>query len=81
MIPKAVADEVRAYFEDLIAWPATVSQQGSAKKQFKLRDDAAVEARTFMSTVHGAMLTARALDDPETFACISRAAIERLTSA
>ncbi|MNQ34276.1 Bacterial regulatory protein, tetR family [compost metagenome] len=78
MIPRAISDEVRAYFGDLSAWLASVLEQGAAKGQLRLRDDAQVDARTFMSTVHGAMLTARAFDDPETFATLARAAIRQL---
>jgi len=81
MIPQAVADEVRAYFGELSAWLASVLEQGAEKGQFHLRGDACVEAQAFMSTVHGAMLTARACGDPAVFASISRAAADRLAAA
>lgn len=81
MIPKEIATEVRGYFDDLAAWMTALMEQGRAKAQFRLRGSAQVEAQTFMATVHGAMLTARALGDPEAFRVISRAAIERLTTA
>ncbi|MBN3802127.1 TetR/AcrR family transcriptional regulator [Paraburkholderia sp. Ac-20336] len=80
MIPQEIADEVHGYFEDLTTWIATVLKKGAAKSQFHLRDSARVEAQTFMSTVHGAMLTARALGNPESFRAISRSAIGRLTA-
>jgi TetR/AcrR family transcriptional repressor of nem operon len=78
LLPPAVADEVRAYFGDLTAWLAKILKQGAATGQFHLGDSAFVEAQAFMSIVHGAMLTARAVDNPEAFASISRAAISRL---
>src|SRR5690606_37230579 len=81
MIPQDIADEVRGYFADLTAWIAAVLEEGSAKGQFQLRESAAAEARTFMSTVHGAMLTARAFGDPAAFQAVSRAAIARLAAA
>ncbi|KAA6133467.1 TetR/AcrR family transcriptional regulator [Cupriavidus cauae] len=81
MIPQEIAHQVRAYFGDLTAWLATVLEAGAAKGQFHLRDTPLVEAQTFMSTVHGAMLTARAFDNPEAFASVSQAAIRRLTGA
>lgn len=81
MIPQAISDEVRAYFGDLTAWLASVLEQGAAKGQFRLRGSALIEAKTFMSTVHGAMLTARAFDDPDVFASISRAAISQLAAS
>ena len=78
MIPQAIAEEVRAYFGELTAWIASVLESGAAKGQFHLRDSAQVEAQAFMSTIHGAMLTARALGQPAVFASISRAAIGQL---
>lgn len=81
MIPQEIADEVRGYFQDLTAWIAAVLDKGAAKGQFNLRHSALVEARTFMSMVHGAMLTARALGNPESFREISLAAIDRLTAS
>ncbi len=81
MIPQAIADEVRAYFRELAGWIAAVLQSGHATGQFRLRDAPAVEAQAFMSTVHGAMLTARACGDAEVFASISRAAIRQLSAA
>ncbi|NYT37354.1 TetR/AcrR family transcriptional regulator [Allopusillimonas soli] len=80
MIPKEVADEVHGYFEDLAAWLARILEDGATKGQFKLRDSAVIEAQTLMSTVHGAMLTARALGKPEIFESISQAAISQLSA-
>ena len=79
MIPASIADEVRAYFGELAAWIAAVLESGAAKGQFQLRDDVQAEAQAFMSTVYGAMLTARACGDPQAFAAISRAALRQLT--
>lgn len=79
IIPKEIADEVHGYFEDLQAWLAKILNEGVTKGQFKLRESVFVEAQTFMSTLHGAMLTARALDKPEAFESITRAAIGQLT--
>jgi TetR/AcrR family transcriptional repressor of nem operon len=81
MIPKEIADEVHGYFEDLTAWLAAVLEEGVKRGQFNLRDSAFVEAQTFMSTVHGAMLTARAFNKPEAFEAISQAAINQLTAS
>jgi TetR/AcrR family transcriptional repressor of nem operon len=75
MIPQEIADEVRGYFGDLAGWIARVLETGAAQGQFTLRGSAQVEAQTFMSTVHGAMLTARAQGNAEAFQAISQAAI------
>lgn len=80
MIPQAVADEVRAYFGELTAWIGSVLGAGVATGQFVLRNGVLVEAQAFMSTIHGAMLTARALGAPEAFTSISHAAIRQLST-
>lgn len=79
MIPAEIAAEVQGYFQDLTAWIAGVLERGERKGQIRLQRDALVEAQTFMSTVHGAMLTARALGDAEVFRTITHAAIDRLS--
>ncbi len=78
-IPEEVAVEVRAHFHDLDAWLTGVLQRGSARGQFHLLNSAAVSARAFMAVVHGAMLVARAMDDPKTFPAIVQPAILKLT--
>ena len=78
MIPQPIADEVRAYFGELTAWIKAVLESGVSQGQFQLRDSAEADAQAFMSTLHGAMLTARALEDPKVFATISSAAIKQL---
>ncbi len=77
-IPREVADEVQGYFRDLSAWLESVLKKGAATGQFRLQDTAAVEANAFMATVHGAMLSARAFDNPAIFESITQAAIRRL---
>lgn len=80
-IPEPVADEVRGHFCDLAAWLAGVLEKGAAKGVFRLRADPEPEAMALMATIHGAMLSARALGDPEAFASIVGASVERLTRA
>jgi TetR/AcrR family transcriptional repressor of nem operon len=79
VIPEQVADEVRGHFCDLAAWLASVLESGAAKKAFQLRTDPESEAMALMATVHGAMLSARALNDPDVFATIVGASVGRLT--
>lgn len=80
-IPELVADEVRGHFCDLAAWLAGVLEKGAAKGVFRLRAEPEPEAMALMATVHGAMLSARALGDPEIFSAIVGASVERLTRA
>jgi TetR/AcrR family transcriptional repressor of nem operon len=80
VIPSEVADEVRGYFHELASWLASVLEQGAAQGQLRLQGAPAAEASTFMATVHGAMLSARAFGAPETFESITQAAIRRLAA-
>ena len=80
-IPEQVADEVRGHFCDLAAWLAGVLEKGAARGVFRLRAEPEPEAMALMATIHGAMLSARALGDPEAFASIVGASMERLTRA
>ena len=78
-IPEDVAAEVRAHFHDLNTWLASVLKRGVGAGQFHLLNSPAISARSFMAVVHGAMLVARALDDPKSFAAIVQPAILKLT--
>lgn len=78
-IPADVAVEVKAHFHDVTAWLADVLQRGAARGQFHLLNSPAVSAQAFMAVVHGAMLMARAQDEPRTFAAIVQPAILKLT--
>ncbi len=80
-IPPEVADEVRQHFRDLAAWLASVLEQGAASGQFRLRGAPAAEADTLMATVHGAMLAARALDQPAMFPAVVQPALAALQPA
>lgn len=79
-IPREVADEVRGHFLHLTAWLASVLAKGEAQGLLSLRASPESEAMTFMATVHGAMLSARAYGDPEVFAAIVQPLLRRLTS-
>ena len=79
-IPLEVASEVRGHFADLAAWLASTLERGVASGQFHLTQSPALEAQVFMSSVYGAMLAARGLDDPDAFESVVRASIGRLTS-
>ncbi|QBK05033.1 TetR/AcrR family transcriptional regulator [Hylemonella gracilis] len=80
-IPPEVATEVQAHFQDLNTWLAGVLQRGAERGQFHLLNSPTVSARAFMAVVHGAMLVARALDDPMSFPTIVQPAILKLTQA
>jgi TetR/AcrR family transcriptional regulator, transcriptional repressor for nem operon len=80
-LPDEVAVEVRGHFSDLLGWLTALFKKGSAQGQFSLSGSPGASARAFMAVVHGAMLAARALDDPKAFQSIVQMEIARLTPA
>lgn len=80
-VPTEVADEVRGHFSELSAWLTTVLAAGAAQKRFALQATPEDEAKAFMATVHGAMLSARAFGDAEMFPKIVQPLMRRLTVA
>ena len=78
VLPEAVAHEVRAHFRSLSAWLTSVLERGARQGRLRLNGTARGEAETFMATVHGAMLSARAYGDPKMFGVIVRPALQRL---
>ena len=77
-LPAEIAAAVRAHFVDLAQWLERVLSLGVAQGTMRLDAAPAVEADTFMAAVYGAMLAARAFDDPRRFSVIVEAAIHRL---
>ncbi|WP_205287698.1 TetR/AcrR family transcriptional regulator [Luteibacter yeojuensis] len=80
-LPEDLADGVRAHFRDLSHWLETVLTAGAQAGVFHLKGAASAEAESFMSTVYGAMLTARAYGEPAKFSGIVQAALRRLLQA
>ena len=78
MLPEDVASRVRAHFHSLARWLASVLQAGAEQRVFRLDKRPEDEAQVLMASVHGAMLSARAFNDPELFAAIVNAQIARL---
>ena len=80
-LPSQVATEVRGHFADVSEWLASVLSRGAAEGVFVLKGSPRTEALALLASVHGAMLSARAHDDPELFAEILRPVLRRLTLA
>ncbi len=82
-IPGDVAAEVRAHFEFMTTWLASVIQRGLQRQQFHLdaSSNVTTAAQAVLSAVHGAMLLARVSGDASTFASVAHAAIRRLQCA
>lgn len=77
VLPEAVAMEVRAHFRALAAWLTSLLERGASQGLLRLDGPAKAEAESFMATVHGAMLSARAYGDAATFGLITRPLLER----
>ncbi|MGL4962935.1 MAG: TetR/AcrR family transcriptional regulator [Inquilinus sp.] len=78
VLPAEVALEVRAHFRMISAWLTSVLERGQREGGLVLTGTPRIEAESFMATVHGAMLSARAYDDPEVFAAVTAPLIDRL---
>lgn len=77
-LPADLADHVREHFRALSNWLETVLTKGAQMGLFELQGTARLEAESFMSTVYGAMLTARAFSDPKVFAEIVESGLNKL---
>jgi TetR/AcrR family transcriptional repressor of nem operon len=78
ILPDEITVELRTHFATLSDWLTTVLEQGADNGTFVLHDTARSEAETFLATVHGAMLSARAYGDGHVFGVITKALLERL---
>lgn len=79
-LPPAVAGEVRLHFETLSAWLTSAFERGAASGVFRLSHTPRAEAESFMATVHGGMLSARAHGDPKLFGMITTSLLNRLST-
>lgn len=77
-VPAEVADEVKGHFEDLQAWVAATMEEGVSLGRMQLRNTPSAEASTFIASIHGAMLAARAAEDASLFWKIAELSTERL---
>ncbi|MDI9221359.1 TetR/AcrR family transcriptional regulator [Pantoea sp. EA-12] len=77
-LPDEVATEVKGHFQDLSDWLTSLLQKGQNKGIFRLTDTPSVEAKSFMATVHGAMLAARAFNNAALFQQITQPVLSRL---
>jgi len=80
VLPEEVRLEVQAHFRYLSAWLTSVLESGAQQGQLQLTTTPRAEAEAFMATVHGAMLSARAYNDPMIFGLVTGPHLERLRS-
>lgn len=80
VLPEEITVEVRAHFRALSAWLTSVLERGARQGSLRFTGTAKAEAEAFMASVHGAMLSARAYDDPRIFGVITHPLLERLAT-
>lgn len=77
-LPDDVADSVRAHFAELSGWLAHLLALGVRQGGVALVRAPEDEADAFMSAIYGAMLSARAFDDPARFVSITETLLARV---
>ncbi|WP_436810260.1 TetR/AcrR family transcriptional regulator [Sphingomonas sp. DT-204] len=77
-LPDDLVVVVRAHFAELTGWLTRILALGVRQGNVSLVRPPAEEADAFMSAVYGAMLSARAFDDPERFAVITETLLSRI---
>ncbi|QKJ94493.1 TetR/AcrR family transcriptional regulator [Agrobacterium pusense] len=77
-LPAEVATEVTNFFRFISSWLTSVMERGAKQGELSLTSAPHVEAETFLATVYGAMLSARAYGKPEVFSTILEPALNRL---
>lgn len=80
LLPEDVTAQVRRHFENLSRWLTSVLANGVGQGMFRLDGTPEQEAQILMASVHGAMLSARALGRPEIFAAIVGPQLVRLSA-
>jgi TetR/AcrR family transcriptional repressor of nem operon len=78
LLPDEVASEVRRHFRNLAEWLAALLRAGIEAGAFRPDIAAEAEAQILVASVHGALLSARALGEPALFKAIVGAQAARL---
>ena len=79
-LPEEVRFEVQQHFLALSGWIRKTLEEGIRKRKLKLQGTLEDEAQTFMATVHGAMLSARALGSCDIFQAVTTRALQRIST-
>ena len=79
-LPEDVRFEVKLHFLALSGWIRETLEEGIRKRTLKLQGTPEDEAQTFMATVHGAMLSARALGSCDVFHAVTTSALRRIST-
>lgn len=77
-LPDPVTSEVRIFFRDVEGWLASTLEDGVRQGTLRLSSSTALEAKSLLATVYGAMLAARVFGDAAAFGAVVSDAIGRL---
>lgn len=70
-LPECVRDEIAGYFREHTAWFATLLASGRTQGVFTFGGDPTIKAQSVLAAIQGAMIAARAYQDPEHFRTIA----------
>ncbi len=79
-LPEEVRFEVQQHFVVLSEWFRETLEEGVKKRSLELQGTPDEEAQTLMATVHGAMLSARALGSCDVFQAVTTSALQRIST-
>ncbi|WP_442581021.1 TetR/AcrR family transcriptional regulator [Mesorhizobium sp. ASY16-5R] len=77
-LPETVAASVQGHFADLGKWLERLLELGVEQGSVHLDASPDIEAQAFMASVYGAMLAARAFNDPQRFHVIVETLFRRI---
>jgi TetR/AcrR family transcriptional repressor of nem operon len=77
-LPPEVQAAVQGHFNDLGRWLERVMTLGVQQGAIRLENEPGVSAQFFQTTIYGAMLMARAYDDPSKFSLVVDAFLRRM---
>jgi TetR/AcrR family transcriptional repressor of nem operon len=80
-LPEEVQAEVRLHFSMLTEWFERTLKAGMKARSIHLQGTVTTEAQRLIAVLHGAMLSARATNNPDLFRTLSRSEINRISPA
>ena len=79
-LPEEVRFQVQQHFAALHRWIRETLEEGIRRRKLKVQGALEDEAQAFVATVHGAMLSARALGSGDVFQAVTSSALQRYST-
>ena len=80
-LPEEVQAEIRLHFSMLTEWLEKTLKAGLKARALRLQGTVAAEAQMLIAVLHGAMLSARATNNPDIFRSLARSQTNRISTA